>query len=91
MKVSLPNSGKKKEVPPLPLKPEEVTEDNELKLTKFKLRTNPTQADSPTCSFTILKLDGSKTLCQALTFYQSVGKITHGLNITTAINKLTIV
>jgi hypothetical protein len=45
MKVSLPNGGKRKEVPPLPLKPEEVTEDKELKLTKFKLRTNPMQAD----------------------------------------------
>jgi hypothetical protein len=56
MKVSLPNGGKKKEVPPLPLKPEEVTEDNKLKLTKFKLRTNLTQADSPTYSLTILKL-----------------------------------
>jgi hypothetical protein len=49
------------------------------------------QADSPTYSFTILKLDGSKTLCQALTVYQSVGKITHDLNITTALNKLTII
>jgi hypothetical protein len=68
MKVSLPNGGKKKEVPPLPLKPEEVTEDNELKLAKFKLRTNLTQADSPTYSFTILKLDGNESLCQALTF-----------------------
>jgi hypothetical protein len=67
MKVSLPKGCKKKKVPPLPLKPEEVTEDKELKLTKFKLRTNPTQADSPTYSFTILKLDGSKTLCQGLT------------------------
>jgi hypothetical protein len=45
-----------------------------LKLTKFKLRTNPTQADSPTYSFAILKLDGSKTLCQALTFYQVSAK-----------------
>jgi hypothetical protein len=26
-----------------------------------------------------------------LTFYQSVGKVTHGLNITTAMNKYTIV
>jgi hypothetical protein len=91
MKVSLPNGSKKKEVPPLPLKPEEVTEDNKLKLTKFKLRTNPMQADSPTYSFTILKLNGSETLRQALNFYQSVGKITHGLNITTAINKLTLI
>jgi hypothetical protein len=91
MKVSLPNGGKRKELPPLPLKPEEVTEDNELKLTEFKLRTNPTQADSPTYSFTIVKLDGSKSLRQALTFYHSVGKVTHGLNITTAINKLTII
>jgi hypothetical protein len=91
MKVALAVGGKKTEVPPLPLKPEEVTEDNELKLTKFKLRTNPTQADSPTYSFAILKLDGSESLCQALTFYQSVGKVTHGLNITTALNKLTII
>jgi hypothetical protein len=91
MKVALAVGGKKKEVPPLPLKPEEVTEDNELKLTKFNLRTNPTQADSPTYSFAILKLDGSESLCQALTFYQSVGKVTHGLNITTALNKLTII
>jgi hypothetical protein len=91
MKVALAVGGKK-EVLPLPLKPEEVTEDNKLKLTKFKLRTNPTQADSPTYSFTIfLKLDGSETLRQALTFYQSVGKVTHGLNITTALNKLTII
>jgi hypothetical protein len=91
MKVALAVGGKKKEVPPLPLKPEEVTEDNKLKLTKFKLRTNPTQADSPTYSFAILKLDGSKSLRQALTFYQSVGKVTHGLNITTALNKHTII
>jgi hypothetical protein len=91
MKVALAIGGKKKEVPPLPLKPEEVTEDNKLKLTKFKLRTNPTQADSPTYSFAILKLEGSETLRQALTFYQSVGKVTHGLNITTALNKLTII
>jgi hypothetical protein len=91
MKVALAVGGKKKEVLPLPLKPEEVTEENELKLTKFNLRTNPTQADSPTYSFAIFKLDGSKTLRQALTFYQSVGKVTHGLNITTALNKHTII
>jgi hypothetical protein len=38
-----------------------------------------------------LKLDGSETLRQALTFYGSVGKITHGLNITVAMNKLAII
>ena len=92
MKVSLPKDGvKKREVPPLPLKPEEVTEDNELKLAKFKLRTNPTDPDSPTYSFTIVKLDGSESLRQALKFYQSIGKIIHGLNITNALNKLTII
>ena len=92
MKVSLPKDGvKKREVPPLPLKPEEVTEDNELKLAKFKLRTNPTDPDSPTYSFTIVKLDGSESLRQFLKFYQSIGKITHGLNITNALNKMTII
>jgi hypothetical protein len=43
MKVSFPNNGgKKKEVPPLPLKPEEVTEESELKLAKFQ---TPNQSD----------------------------------------------
>ena len=94
MKVSFPktdgNNAKKKELPPLPLKPEEVTEDNELKLAKFKLRTDPPTDTSPVYSFTMVKLDGSETLRTALKFYLSITKVWTGLNITTAANKLTI-
>lgn len=93
MKVSSPKDGgndRKKELPPLPLKPEPVTEDSELKLAKFKLRTDPADANSPTYSFTITKLDGSEPLHIVLHFYKSVRKIWTGLNITAAANMLNI-
>ena len=84
MKVALPtNNGKKKETPPLSLIPEKVTEENDLKLAKFKLRTEPAWADSPTYSFALVKLDGSETLRTGLGFYISVAKVFVELNITT--------
>ena len=90
--TTINNGGaKQKLTPPLPLKPEPVTEEDELRLTKFKLRTEPTNVDSPTYSFAMLKNDGSGTLRQAIQFVRNVIKVTTGLNITVATNKLTMI
>jgi hypothetical protein len=91
MKVSLPNNnGKKKELPPLPLEPNEDVEANEMKLAKFKLRTDPSKTDSTVYSFTLVKLDGSETLRMGLDFYVKSQKVMVGLDITDIDKQLTM-
>jgi hypothetical protein len=91
MKVALPNNnGKKKELPPLPLEPNEDVEANEMKLAKFKLRTDPSKTDSTVYSFTLVKLDGSETLRMGLDFYVKSQKVMVGLDITDIDKQLTM-
>ena len=88
------NNGSGKKVnppPPLPLKDELPPEEDEQRIAKFKLRTNPTRADSPTYSFSIRKLNGEEHLRYALRFITDVRKILSGLNITNALQALTLV
>lgn len=86
MKVVLPketNGDKKKFLPPLPLATEEVPELEPHRSSKFKLRTNPGQNDSPTYDFHMVKLDGSESLRVALRFTRDILKVFVGLDITT--------
>jgi hypothetical protein len=76
-----------KHKPPLPLVIAPPTEEDEMRMTSFKLRTTPAQADSPTYTFKMRKLDGSKDLCQGIQFAYNMPKVITGLNITTANNK----
>jgi len=75
------NGTKQKLVPPLPLIPEAIPDDDETQLAKFKLRAEPTQVDSPTYSFTMLKSNGSGSLRQAIQFLINLLKVYHGLNL----------
>ena len=77
----------------LPLEPEEDVHEYEdhTKCASFKLRTTPSEADSPKYSFTILILDGTKTPRQAIEWYNKVNKIVIGLNITTTAAKQTLI
>ena len=88
MKVSTPtkvtHGGHANGPPPLPLKAELPSEDDETRLAKFKLRVTPADADSATYSFATRKLEGTEHLRYALNFYKDCKKILHGLNITTA-------
>ncbi len=81
---------KQKFNPPLPLEVELPSEEDETKMTRFKLRTTPTDVDSPTYSFTMRKLDGGKSLRQAIQFAYDMPTVITGLNITTATNKKAI-
>ena len=86
MKVVLPketNGDKKKFLPPLPLATEEVPELEPHRSSKFKLRTNPGQNDSPTYDFHMVELDGSESLRTALRFTRDILKVFAGLHITT--------
>ncbi len=73
--------------PPLPLVVNPPTDEDETKMTIFKLRTTPGQADSPTYTFKMRKLDGSEDLRQGIQFAYDMPKVITGLNITTTINK----
>jgi hypothetical protein len=81
------NGTAQKHKPPLPLVITPPMEEDETKMTSFKLRTTPTQANSPTYTFKMQKLDGSKDLCQGIQFSYDMPKVITGLNITTAGNK----
>jgi hypothetical protein len=75
--------------PPLPLvmtPPTEELED-ETKMTSFKLRTTPAQANSPTYNFKMQKFDGSEDLRQGIQFAYDMPKVITGLNITMAASK----
>ena len=88
MKVSTPtkvnNGGGSNAPPPLPLKAELPTEEDETRLAKFKLRVTPSDANSATYSFATRKLEGTEHLRYALNFQRDCRKILHGLDITTA-------
>jgi len=76
-------NGKKKSsnfIPPLTLIPE-IQYDSSKKH-GFKLRTNPTDADSTKFSFDMYHLDGSETLREALQWYKDMEKVLTGLNVT---------
>jgi hypothetical protein len=81
---------KQKLRPPLPLEMDPPSEEDKTKMTYFKLWTTPTCVNSPTYSFTMRKLDGSKDLCQAIQFAYDMPTVVTGLNITTATNKKAI-
>ena len=69
----------------LPLVPEDDALDYEdrTKVSSFKLRTDPANADSPKYSFSIAILDGTSTPRQGIVWTNKVTKIFTGLNITT--------
>ena len=92
MKIAVPSDEalKQKLKPPLPLEVESLTEDDETKVTRFKLRTTPTAVDSPTYYYTMRKLEGSESLRQAIQFTYDMPMVITGLNITTATNKKAI-
>jgi hypothetical protein len=73
--------------PPLPLVMTPPTEEDKTKMTSFKLRTTPAQANSLTYTFKMQKLDGSEDLCQGIQFSYDMPKVITGLNIMTAANK----
>jgi hypothetical protein len=81
---------KQKPKPPLPLEMELPSEEDETKMARFKLRTTPTNVDSPTYSFTMRKLDGSKDLRQAIQFAYDIPTVITGLNITTPTDRKAI-
>jgi hypothetical protein len=81
---------KQKLRPPLTLEMDPPSEEDETKMTCFKLWTTPTDVDSPAYSFTMHKLDGSKDICQAIQFAYDMPTIITGLNITTATNRKAI-
>ena len=90
MKVALPknNGGTQKQPPPLSLVPEEPSEEDETKLAKFKLRTEPTDADSPTYYFSMMKCDGSGNLRSGIRFMTDIQKVNTGMNVTTATGQI---
>jgi hypothetical protein len=94
MKVSTPtkvyNNGDKL-TPPLPLKAELPSEEDETRLAKFKLRVTPANADSATYSFATRKLDGTEHLRYALNFYRDCKKILVGLHITDAAASIRVI
>jgi hypothetical protein len=94
MKVSTPtkvyNNGDKM-TPPLPLKAELPSEEDETRLAKFKLRVTPSNADSATYSFATRKLDGTEHLRYALNFHRDCKKILVGLHITDAAASIRVI
>ena len=68
----------------LPLVPEEVNDDDvdSNRKASFKLRTVPTDADSPKYAFSIHILDGTDSVRRVLEWRTRVDKIFRGLNIT---------
>lgn len=91
MKISIPRketnnsslSGKKA-LAPLPLVPEQEEEAIERKTSKFKLRTDPANDDSPTHGFTVKHLTGVESVREAISFYKEVLKVCRGHNIPAA-------
>ena len=91
MKVSLPKSDSSRKMePPLPLVSEETIEEDETKLAKWKLRTDPANAASPVYDFKMRKLSGGETLRQGIRFMNDIIKVCNGLDLTTAVNQMTI-
>jgi hypothetical protein len=78
---------KQKPKPPLPLEMEPPSEEDETKMARFKLRTTPTDVNSPTYLFMMRKLDGSEDLRQAIQFAYDIPTVITGLNVTTATDK----
>ena len=83
------NPNFRKEEAPLPLVPIEDEERNndKSKTIAFKLRTNPTDANSTVYSYTTLILDGTCSTRDALKWYPDVTRVLTGLNITSAAAK----
>ena len=56
----------------------------------YSLRTDPTDADSPTYKMTVRVLNGSESTRVILRWKKDVIKVLHGLNVTTIENKYTM-
>lgn len=95
MKIALSKNGNgggsSNQPPPLSLKAELPTEEDSLRLAKFKLRVVPAVATSATYSFSTRKLEGTEHLRYALTFMRDCKKILAGLNVTTAAEALPMI
>ena len=74
----------------LPLTDDEVDGEH-LKTSTFKLRTTPTEPNSPKYSLTVPIIDDTVSVRQVLKWVVAVGKVTTGLNITTGTNKNPII
>jgi hypothetical protein len=84
------NRNAQKLKPPLRLVITPPTEEDETRMTSFKLRTTPAQADSPTYTIKMRNLDGSKDLRPGIHFAYDMPTVNTGLNITTATTKKTL-
>ena len=89
MKVVLPkDTGQQgpRYVPPLTLVPDPEEEAVSLKdtsaCTSFKLRTNPTDQDSTTYSFALVRVDGTQSIRCHINWIRDVKKVHTGLDIT---------
>ena len=71
----------------LPLIDEDLSIDDSTKCSTFKLRSQPTDADSPKYSLTVPILDDTASVRQALKWTLAVAKVMTGLNITDGTNK----
>ena len=78
---------KAQNAPILPLLDEEPDEEDKTKIRSFKLLTQPTQADSPKFSLSVVVLDENATIRAALKWRIAIGKILTGLNLTTGAAK----
>ena len=78
------NKGNRKVKPILPLVPEDddLEYGDSTKVSTFKLRTIPTDADSAKYSFAIQVMDGTRSVRQAINWYTRVQKLFRGLNLT---------
>ena len=71
----------------LPLLDEEHEEEDKTKIRSFKLLTDPTQADSPKFSLSIVVLDENASVRATIKWRTAISKILTGLNITTGTAK----
>ena len=93
MKVVLPkHESKGNDAPPLSLIPDGDDEYDEerdkMKTSSFKLRTSPTDPDSATYSYRLVRVDGTQSIRGHIKWLINVGKVHVGLNITNDVEKL---
>ena len=83
MKVVLPKeTGTPKEVPPLSLVPTEEDEWKNIDSTDFasyKVRVNPADADSPTATIKVPKIDGNQSIRGTLKWFVATERLREGL------------
>ena len=78
------SKGNRKVKPILPLVPEEdnLEYEDSTKVSTFKLRTVPSDADSAKYSFAIQIMDGTRSVRQAINWYNRTKKLFRGLDLT---------